>query len=116
MNAILLKDNGDIQTVQLSDLTPIKDSLCSQIGNGCGTLAILRVTDARDLSFPVSLVSDPDGKFLCGSLNLTAAVLTGQDVYGNALLVAHDSRFCRMTDEQVSEMQEFLRSIVRSAA
>lgn len=65
MNAILLKDNGDIQTVQLSDLTPIKDSLCSQIGNGCGSLAILRVTDARDLSFPVALVSDADGKFLC---------------------------------------------------
>ena len=116
MNAILLKENGDIQTVQLSEQSPIQAELCNQIGNGCGTLAMLRMTDAKDLSFPVSLVSDPDGKFLCGSLNLTATALTGQGVYGNALLVAHDSRFCGMTDEQVAEMTDYLLSVVRNVA
>ncbi len=33
MNAILLKDNGDIQTVQLSEQSPIQAELCNQIGN-----------------------------------------------------------------------------------
>lgn len=116
MNMILLRENGDIQPVLVKS-DEIHESMCGWIGNGCNAIQNIRMVDAMDFDFPVFLVTDKNGRFLCSPMNLTASMLSGTEVYGNALIATNDGEnICGMSKSQVAELTNYLLAIIRNVA